>query len=263
MIALGTLLLAIAFSVLIVRVASQALVLTGLSEEVAKFQARSALTGTGFTSEEAEYVVNHPVRRRIITTLMILQNAGLITIISTSILSFVDTGGPDETARRFGILAVGLLLLWLLTKSRWLELWMNRMIQIALERWTDLNVVDYYSLLNIEEDYEVMRMRVESGSWLEDQQLRELNLPEEGVSILGIIRPDGSYLGVPRAETTLHAEDVLVAYGLKESLDELRGRIAGTAGDVAHEKAVADQAERQKEQEKEEEEYEAEVQGRS
>lgn len=67
-------------SVFIVRVASVALRLTGLAEESARFQALSAFTGTGFTTSESEMVVNYPVRRRILSLLMIIGN--LIRIIS-------------------------------------------------------------------------------------------------------------------------------------------------------------------------------------
>lgn len=52
-------------SLLITRVATIALTMAGLSEDTACFQARSAFTGTGFTTKESEEeVINHPVRRR-------------------------------------------------------------------------------------------------------------------------------------------------------------------------------------------------------
>jgi len=56
-------LIVLALSLVLTRVATVALAMTGLSHEVAKFQARSAFTGTGFTTREAENVVDHPVRR--------------------------------------------------------------------------------------------------------------------------------------------------------------------------------------------------------
>jgi len=65
----------LALSLVLTRVATVALTMTGLSQEVDKFQARSAFTGTGFTTKEAENVVNHPVLRRIIAMLMIIRSA--------------------------------------------------------------------------------------------------------------------------------------------------------------------------------------------
>ena len=61
-----TLLVILTVSVFIVRVAAVALRLTGMPAEVARFQARSAFSGTGFTTSESEAIVNHPIRRRLI-----------------------------------------------------------------------------------------------------------------------------------------------------------------------------------------------------
>jgi prepilin signal peptidase PulO-like enzyme (type II secretory pathway) len=92
MVALATVLAVILVSLLITRVATVALTLTGLSLDVARFQARSALSGTGFTTSEAEAVVNHPVRRRIVMALMLLGSAGLVTVIASLMLSFTGAG---------------------------------------------------------------------------------------------------------------------------------------------------------------------------
>ena len=73
-----TLLIIVMLSLLITRIASEALTHTGLSRESARFQARSAFSGVGFTTSESEQVVNHPVRRRILMVLMMLGNAGIV-----------------------------------------------------------------------------------------------------------------------------------------------------------------------------------------
>jgi len=76
MIAVLSLLLVAALAITAARVATIALVGTGMATEVASFQARSALMGVGYTTTEAEDVINHPVRRRIILWLMAFGNAG-------------------------------------------------------------------------------------------------------------------------------------------------------------------------------------------
>lgn len=55
-------------SFLITRVTTVALTVTGMAKESARFQARSAVSGVGFTTSESEAVVNHPLRRRIVMT---------------------------------------------------------------------------------------------------------------------------------------------------------------------------------------------------
>jgi Trk-type K+ transport system membrane component len=90
-------LIVIAVSFLIVRAAAIALTLTGMEEQRARFQALSAFSGTGFTTKDAEIVVNNPRRRQIVMWLMILGNAGIVAVIvsaTSSIVSSHDIGVP-------------------------------------------------------------------------------------------------------------------------------------------------------------------------
>ena len=64
MLAIISLLLIVALSLIVTRTAAVALTYTGLSQQAASFQARSAFTGVGYTTSEAESLVNHPVRRQ-------------------------------------------------------------------------------------------------------------------------------------------------------------------------------------------------------
>ena len=53
MAAIATVFVVVIVSLLVTRVATVALTLTGMSREMVRFQARSALTGVGFTTSEA------------------------------------------------------------------------------------------------------------------------------------------------------------------------------------------------------------------
>ena len=94
MLAIVSLLVIVTLSLLVTRTAAVALTYTGLSHEAARFQARSAFSGVGYTTSEAEDVVNHPVRRRIVMNLMLLGNAGFVTVASSLILTFVSNSDP-------------------------------------------------------------------------------------------------------------------------------------------------------------------------
>ena len=83
MVALISLLVIITLSIVAVRIGAIALELTGLSPEIASFQAQSAFSGAGFTTSEAEVIVSHPVRRRIVRILILFGSAGLTTSIAT------------------------------------------------------------------------------------------------------------------------------------------------------------------------------------
>ena len=99
MVALSGLLVVILISLVITRVATVALMLTGLSRESARFQARSALSGVGFTTGEAEAVVNHPLRRRVVMVLMLLGGAGTVTVMGALFLSFANADASQRTTR--------------------------------------------------------------------------------------------------------------------------------------------------------------------
>lgn len=238
------LLSAVAISIVLNRVATRALVLTGLSEDAAVFQARSTVTGTGFTTEEAEEIVRHPVRRRIVMFLMLLQNAGLVTVISTLILSFVGDVSAQQALWRAVLLLGGLGGLLVLTRSSWIDRLLKRVIERTLARFTDLHVKDYYSLLDLQGGFTVSRIEVGNDTWLAGQRLDKLDLPSEGVLVLSIHRPDGSRVGAPRGRYTIHAGDTLVLYGRRDELAELKNRQSGRAGEAAHEREQARYEER-------------------
>jgi hypothetical protein len=139
-------------SLVITRLATTAPTLTGLSCEAARFQARSAFAGTGFTTRETELVVDHPVRRRIIMLLMITRSAGVVTIIISLILSVgVTEGGPSRLSRLLWLIA-GVAALLLLSRSRLVDCVLNRLIEVALRRWTDLDTCDYLGVPRAESE---------------------------------------------------------------------------------------------------------------
>ncbi|MBW3648914.1 MAG: TrkA C-terminal domain-containing protein [Actinobacteria bacterium] len=210
---------------------------TGLSRDIARFQARSAFSGAGFTTNESESVVNHPVRRRIVLQLMLLGAAGVVTSLTSLLLSFTDAT-DQQTALRLVVLVGGLVGLRLLAGSRLVDRLLTRVTEWALRRFTSLNVRDYDKLLHISDDFTVAVLEPEDGSWLTGRRLEELRLREEGIVVLGIYRKDGSYLGVPISTTVIEPGDRVVAYGEDEAIPELSERLAGEAGDRAHESAV-------------------------
>jgi hypothetical protein len=244
----------LALSLIITRLATTALALTGLSREAARFQARSAFTGTGFTTSETEKVVDHPVRRRIIMLLMAARSAGLVTIIITLILSFGSGGGRSQLLRLLG-LAVGVAILWVVSRSKQVDRYLERIIERALERWTDLDTRDYAGLLKLSGEYTVKEVRVREDDWLAGRKLKDCRLAQEGVTVLGIYRSDGTYVGAPKGETEIYDDNTLILYGRAKPLKELDKRRADFSGDQAHEQAVSEQEKYQKEQDRQEEEY--------
>jgi hypothetical protein len=248
MAALISVLVAIALSLLITRIATEALTLTGLSRSSASFQARSAFTGTGFATKEAEAVVEHPVRRRIIMWLMFLGNAGIITVVSSLVLTFVSTSSANDGLSRLVYLLLGIAILWLLAVNRAFNRVLTRLVRKGLRRWTDLDLKDYARLLHLKGDYQVMEIEVKEDNWLANKQLKQLRLADEGIAVLGIERSDGSYVGAPHGGTFIYPADNLIIYGRKTALVELDSRPEGTTGEYAHLQAIAIQKQLEKQQ---------------
>jgi len=86
-------------SFVVVRIGAIAFELTGLHWSLAKFQALSCFTGTGFTTKEAELVTGNPQRRRIASVLIVFGHAGLVSMIAT----FANSLRPNELMSKFTI----------------------------------------------------------------------------------------------------------------------------------------------------------------
>ncbi|MFC1761652.1 TrkA C-terminal domain-containing protein [Planctomycetota bacterium] len=256
MLAIFSLLIVLMMSLLVTRVAAMALTLTGMSQEVARFQARSAFTGVGFTTHEAEEVLAHPVRRRIVMLLMLLGNLGVGAVVATLMLSVMQTAESEYWWLKLISLVVGLLLLTLAANNRHIERFLNRLIAKGLQRWSNLQARDYVALLQLQDGYAVSELLVEPNDWLAKKTLMELKLPREGVLILGIKRTAGVFLGTPTADMDVHAGDTLILYGPVGRIEELDQRRRGRKGDVAHREAIEEHEEDLEEQEKIDEQIE-------
>lgn len=221
MLPIVSLLVIVSLSLLITKVATIALSHTGLTSESARFQARSAFTGVGFTTTEAEKTVNHPVRRRIVMTLMLLGNAGLVTAVSSLILTFVGEEQSSNGLRNLLLIVTGLITLWLLTRSRWLDRQLSKVIEWMLRKYTDLDVKDYTSLLHIRHDYNILEVTLEDASPWVGKRLEEVRPRDRGVVVLGINNQKNGYTGVPKGKAKMAPGDTLVLYGHATKMDEL------------------------------------------
>jgi hypothetical protein len=223
-------------SMVITRIAGQALMLTGMSMESARFQAWSAFAGVGFTTTEAEQITNHPLRRRIVMGLMLLGNVGLVTLVSTFAIAFMSAPGAVNWAERLLTIIIGMAAVWGLARNPWVDRLLTRWINRGLQRFTDLDTKDYAALLNLAGGYGVIECDVRPDSWLAGRTLQDLRLRSEGVVVLGIQRQGGGYVGVPKGDTRIVTGDLLILYGSLPVLNALDSRKAKTP-DITRESA--------------------------
>lgn len=246
---LVSLFIIIFLSVIITKIGAQALIKTGLDKGVAQFQGRSAFTGVGFTTKESEKITCQPVRRKIVMALMLIGNIGVISAIASLMLTFLDGNlSTSDRLLRVGLIFLVLAVLWRLSKSRWLELQITRMIDWALKKFTTLHNKDYVAILKLQKEYEITVITVKKDDWLADKKLSDLQLSDEGINLIGIERKDGTYLGTPLGETKVKAGDKLTVYGREENLKNLEQRKQNVKGDAQHQSAKEEQEKQEQKQ---------------
>lgn len=243
-----TLFLVVALSALITRIATIALTYTGLSTQSARFQARSAYTGAGFTTTESEKIMNHPVRRKIIFNLMLVGNAGIVTVMSSLILTFVLPDTLSSKLYGLGIIVIGMSLIWWAIKSKWVDRVLSKIIDRMLKKYTDLEIQDYAAVLHLKDDYKISEKKIEENDWLANKTLIELDLRHEGITILGIDRIDKDYFGSPSGDFKLLPKDVITVYGKSEGISNVYARKKDFIAEIQHEKFVKREIERKEEQ---------------
>lgn len=249
MIAAITLFLVVALSALITKVATIALTHTGLSTQSARFQARSAYTGAGFTTSESEKIMNHPVRRKIIFNLMLVGNAGIVTVMSSLILTFVL---PDTLRTKlYGLVIVilGVTLVYWAIKSKWVDRGLSKVINRMLKKYTDLEIQDYAAVLHLKDDFRVSEKKVGEDNWLANKTLMGLDLRHEGITILGIDREGEEYIGNPTGSFEILPNDVITIYGKEDVIRNLYARKKDFVATMAHKRYVEKENRRIKEQE--------------
>ncbi len=236
--AIIVLIIILCVNLLVNRIATVALTFTGMSREMARFQSRSAFCTVGFTTNEAESVVNHPVRRRIIMLLMLAGNAGFVGIIVTAVSSLGGESPIPSTGKI--LMVVGVLgILWAIGSSKWIDDKLFRLISWTLKRVSNLEAYDYHALLHLQEGYYITTIEVGDEDWLKGRSLAQLRLADVGVTVLGIKRANGTFVGAPIGGAIIRNADTLIVYGVRESIERLDRQRDDPEGWDKHQQIVA------------------------
>ena len=220
MYAVATFLVVAVLSMAFTRLAAGALIATGLPPDVASFQARSAFSGAGFTTTEAENVVNNPDSRKIISTTMFVGNLGTPTLVVTVLVGFLAPG-PGNTVERVMVAISGLVLAVLLVTNRPMKRWLVKVGQREAQRRLlprlDNQVVE---LLAVGDDFVVGAVQVVAGTGSTVQSLRSIDDALPAVRVLGVQQSEG-FFGTPPVDLELAAGDKIIAYGHRSDLQNL------------------------------------------
>lgn len=228
-------------SVIAVRIGAVAFNLTGLEWKVAKFQAVSCFTGTGFTTRESELIMASPRRRRIATYLIIIGHAGFVAMIAT----FANSIRPSLDLARFD-----LPLLRSLVPVQYLPL-INLLIiagavyalvrfvphtrlarkvtSLAKKRLVKSQLIPpekFEEIFVAPGGYGVSRVDIEENSPVLNKTLIEADLRKHGITVL-VIERGATTIANPPSETRIQAGDVLLCFGKLTAMKNVIYTISG------------------------------------
>ncbi len=214
------LLVTVVVSIMAVRVGAVALELTGLEHSVARFQALSAFTGTGFTTREAEEVVGHAQRRRIVSLLILVGNAGLAAIIASLVYSFTEPAAAVLVLLQITALLLLLYLLYQLLIWPRLSQRIDQAIKHQLQQRTQLTSAQIQELLQQSEGWGIARVEVPAGCRFAGQTLAATRPRDHGLLIVAIER-EGQLIPSPKGTDSVQVGDRLVVYAQLDQLPDL------------------------------------------
>ena len=189
---------------------SIALEATGIERTKARFQCLSAITGTGFTTREAESIVEHPKRRRIAAWLILIGHVGIIAFIILLILG-LRVGLIAPSPLQISIIAIVVIAIALFVKFRIIDKLTNAIVRL-MRKGSPAPYLLTEEILHQAGHYGVARIALGEKAKATGLTLKDTGFGEHGITILAIERKD-TVLPSPEAEERLLAGDYLLCYG--------------------------------------------------
>ncbi|MEZ4322106.1 MAG: TrkA C-terminal domain-containing protein [Myxococcota bacterium] len=207
----------LAAAYVIVIAGASAYEITGLDRNAAVFQSLSAFTGTGFTTLQAEKVVEHKARRQITMVLIILGYAAAATVVATLVRSVQVESLYDGLWHVAVALAAVLMAYAFFHTNAALHLndWIRRWVANRVHH----EPVLHDDLFNYKPGFGITRIEVPPASRVIGRKLRELPLKELQLQILLIEMADDTVV-VPDGNYTIQPLSHLVVFGRLSAVQE-------------------------------------------
>jgi len=183
--------------------------LAGMERRKARFQTLSALTGTGFTTGEAESVVNHPKRRNIASWLIFLGTTAIIGSILGLLFLILRASAPSLSG--IIIMVTTIVAIILLIKLGLVNSLTDSIVRFIRKRKPASHLraeeivhqVGFYGVARLSVGKEIIATAPNVGN---------TGLVERGVNVLAIERMDTA-IPFPGDDERLLAGDYLLCYG--------------------------------------------------
>ncbi len=201
---------------IVVEIAATALKMTGLDIHTARFQALSAITGTGFTTKETELIMGHRQRRGIVMMLMVIGPICLLGLLGSLLMSIKE----EFAVKNLLILLATMICLLLLARSPKFVAMFHKQIEKQLRRYRYPRKVQLEEVLQLSSEYGICEFKITQHSHYANKTLKDSDLKEKGYIVLAIKR-GSQVLAVPAGHDMILPEDVLVIFGNVKGLKSI------------------------------------------
>ncbi|MFH1453032.1 MAG: TrkA C-terminal domain-containing protein [Armatimonadota bacterium] len=220
--------LTIVCSFIVNRIGAVAFELTGLNGSIARFQALSCFTGTGFTTKEAELITGNLQRRKIASILMILGHAGIIALVATFAnalrsddvvdkytIPLMDFGIPVKLVPLINVFLIVIFLYISYTffvKSKF-SAKITDIIRKHMIKKSMIEPVTFEELAVSTGGYGVTRVSIDENSPIMNKKISDLKQTNEKLIVLAIER-NHETIPAPCDDTQILAGDQLYCFGI-------------------------------------------------
>ena len=201
---------------LIVRIATVVLKLTGLDDKTARFQAISAFTGTGFTTNEAEIILEDEIRRKTVIVLMVLGKVGIVSMIASFFLSFGKDNLRADLEKAL-LLLLFIYILYRITNLKGFGRTLNRFIEKRIIARGIVRQRTLEELFHLPKGYGIAQLTITKESSEVRLTLAEAGFIKKDILVLSIERKN-KLISFPHAHDIIEEGDKLLCYGLLENI---------------------------------------------
>lgn len=214
-------------SFIIVRIGAIAFQLTGIEWSLAKFQALSCFTATGFTTKESELITSDLRRRRIATVLIVFGHAGFVTMVAT----FANSLRPRTIAEKLAIpfsavtisdkvlplinlivIIAAIYITYKVFSNTTIARRLTNVLRNRIIRKEIIKAVSCEELAVATGGYGVSRIRVRQDNPILGKALSESELRKDDITVLAIVREERT-IPNPVADTKILSGDELICFG--------------------------------------------------
>ena len=200
-------------------IGSIALESTGLERAKARFQALSALTGTGFTTSQSELIVEDAGRRKIISWLILLGNTGIMAFILLVIL-YTRAGLTMPSIIAITIVLTAILMIYLSLRLGLVDYLTTLFVKTAGKKKAPALGFSVESILYQAGEYAIAIIAVGEKAGLAGLNVKDISSERKIIKVM-IIEKDTRVILNPDGSEKLNKGDRFTCYGHISHIDDI------------------------------------------